>query len=71
MAESEQELLEQLRQIPLKEYEAHRRRLEKLETPRQHRYRLHRKPLEAMQKLLDQHSSRRAALAIEKGPLPP
>ena len=71
IAESEQDLLEQIRQVPLKEYETHRRRLEELEAPRQHLYRLHRKPIEAMQQLLDRHSSRRAALALKKGQPPP
>jgi hypothetical protein len=66
IAESEQDLLEQIRQVPLEEYKAHRRRLQELEAPRQHLYRLHRKPLEAMQKLLGRHSSRRAELALQK-----
>ena len=69
IAESEQDLLEQIRQVPLEEYKAHRRRLQELEAPRQHLYRLHRKPLEAMQKLLGQHASRRAELALQKEPL--
>ena len=71
VADSEQDLLEQIRQVPLAEYKAHRRRLEKLEAPRQHLYRLHRKPLEAMQRLLTRHSSRRAVLALEKDQVPP
>jgi hypothetical protein len=70
IAESEQDLLEQIRQVPLEEYKAHRRRLQELEAPRQHLYRLHRKPLEAMQKLLGRHSSRRAELVLQKE-LPP
>ena len=65
MAESAQDLLEQIRQVPLEDYRLHRRRLEELEAPRQHLYRLHRKPLEAMQKLLDRHSSRRTELAFQ------
>lgn len=71
VAESEQDLLEQIRHVPLEEYQAHRRRLKKLEAPRQHLYRLHRKPLEAMQRLLARHSSRRAVLAFEKDRVPP
>ena len=70
IAESEQDLLKQIRQVPLEEYKAHRRRLQELEAPRQHLYRLHRKPLEAMQKLLGRHSSRRAELTFQKE-LPP
>jgi hypothetical protein len=66
IAESEQDLLEQIRQVPLEEYKAHRHRLQELEAPRQHLCRLHRKPLAAMQKLLGRHSSRRAELALQK-----
>jgi hypothetical protein len=71
IAESEQDLLEQIRQVPLEEYITHRRRLEELEAPRQHLYRLHRKPLKAMHKLLDQHTTRRAELALHKELPPP
>jgi hypothetical protein len=71
IAESAQDLLDQIRQVPLEEYRAHRRRLEELEAPRQHLHRLHRKPLKAMQKLLDRHSSRRAALALKRNRSPP
>jgi hypothetical protein len=66
IAESEQDLLEQIRQVPLEEYRAHRHRLEELEAPRQHLHRLHRKPLEAMHKLLDRHTARRTELALQK-----
>ncbi len=71
MAECEQDLLEQLRQVPLAEYQAHRRRLAELEAPRQHLHRLHRKPLKAMQQLLDRHTSRRTELALQKELPPP
>ena len=66
IAESEQELLEQIRQVPLEEYKTHRRRLEELEAPRQHLHRLHRKPLETMQKLIDRHTARRAELGHQQ-----
>ncbi len=66
IADSEQDLLEQICQVPLEEYKAHRRRLEELEAPRQHLHRLHHKPLKAMQKLLDRHTARRAELAHQK-----
>lgn len=69
IAESEHDLLEQICQVSLEEYKAHRHRLQELEAPRQHLYRLHRKPLEAMQKLLGQHLSRRAELALQREPL--
>ena len=62
VADSEQDLLEQIRQVPLDEYKAQRRRLEELEAPRQ---RLHRQPLETMQKLIDRHTVRRAALELQ------
>lgn len=71
IAESEQELLEQIRQVPLDEYKTHRRRLEELEAPRQHLHRLHRKPLETMQVLIDRHTTRRAELGHQQElPLP-
>ena len=66
VADSEQDLLEQIRQVPLAEYKAHRRRLEKLEAPRQHLHRLHRKPLETMQKLIGRHTARRAELVLQQ-----
>jgi hypothetical protein len=66
VADSEQDLLEQIRQVPLEEYMAHRRRLEELEAPRQHLHRLHRKPLETMQKLIDRHTARRAELVLQQ-----
>jgi len=69
VADSEQDLLEQIRQVPLDEYKAHRRRLEKLEAPRQHLQRLHRKPLGAMQKLIDRHTTRRTELVLRQEPL--
>ena len=68
VADSEQDLLEQIRQVPLDEYKAHRRRLEKLEAPRQHSHRLHRKPLETMHKLIDWHTARRAELVLQQEP---
>lgn len=60
--ESEEDLLEQLRQVPLEDYQAHRRRLAEAEAPRQQLYRLHRDPLGTMRRLVDQHAARRAAL---------
>jgi hypothetical protein len=63
LAESEQDLLTQLRQVPREDYQAQRRRLAQGEATRQHLSRLHHKPGEAIQRLLDQHASRRAILA--------
>lgn len=62
LADNEDELLEQIRQVPLEEYEKNRRRLAEAETPRRFLHRLHRDPLGTMHKLLNQHASRRAKL---------
>lgn len=63
LAESEEELLEQIRQVSLEEYRENRRRLEEAEAPRRLLYRLHRDPLVTMRGLVKQHAARRAALA--------
>jgi hypothetical protein len=63
LAESEEELLEQIRQVSLQEYRENRRRLEEAEAPRRLLYRLHRDPLGTMRGLLKQHAVRRTALA--------
>ena len=62
LAESEEELLQQIRQVPLAEYQARRLRLAEAEAPRQLLHRLHRDPLGTMRRLVDQHAARRAAL---------
>jgi hypothetical protein len=71
LAESEEHLLQQLRQVPLAEYEAHRLRLAEAEAPRQFLHRLHRDPLKTMRGLIDQHAARRAELASNTGLSPP
>jgi len=71
LAESEEDMLQQLRQVPLAEYQACRRRLAQAEAPRQLLRRLHRDPLRTMRDLLDQHAARRAALAFSTGLPPP
>ncbi len=63
LAESEEELLEHIRQVPLEEYRENRRRLEEAEAPRRLLHRLHRDPLSTMRNLVKQHAARRAALA--------
>jgi len=63
LAESEAELLEQIRQVPLEEYRKCRRRLEEAETPRRLLHRLHRDPLKTVRDLVRQHADRRATLA--------
>ncbi len=68
MAESEQDLLDQLRRVPLAEYQAHRQQLARDETARQQRYRFHHDPAKAIAALLEQHTSRRAALIASQCP---
>ncbi len=62
LAASESELLQQLRQVPLDEYLARRRRLAQAEAPRQFLCRLHRNPLRTIRDLIDRHAARRAEL---------
>jgi hypothetical protein len=71
LAESEQTLLEQLRQVPLAEYQARRLRLAEAEAPRQFLCRLHRDPLDTARSLVHKHAARRAALAASTGLSPP
>ncbi len=63
LAESQEELLEQIRQVPLDEFRKNRLRLEKAEAPRRLLHRLHRDPLKTMRDLLKQHAARRVALS--------
>jgi hypothetical protein len=67
LAESEKELLEQIRQVSLEEYRENRRRLEEAEAPRRLLHRLHRDPLDTMYNLVKQHAVRRATLASATG----
>ena len=62
LAESEAELLEQIRQVSLEKYRENRRRLEEAEAPRRLLYRLHRNPLRTMRDLIKQHAVRRDTL---------
>ncbi len=71
LGESEQDLLYQLRQVPLAEYQAGRRRLAEAEAPRQLLRRLHGDPLRTMRDLVGQLAARRAALASSTGLPPP
>lgn len=71
LAESEEDLLEQLRRVPLAEYQDRRRRLAEAEAPRQLLYRLHRDPLRTMRNLVDRHTARRAELTPNTGLPPP
>jgi hypothetical protein len=67
LAESEKDLLEQLRQVPLQEYQDRRRHLAEAEAPRQLLYRLHRDPLRTIRNLVDRHTARRAELTSNTG----
>jgi hypothetical protein len=68
VAESEEELLEQIQQVPLEKYQQRRRRLAEAEAPRRLLHRLHRDPASAMRQLLDQHAARRAELSSSRSP---
>ena len=48
----------QLQQVPLAEYQAHRRRLGEAEAPGQFLRRLHHDPVSAMQRLVDRYLER-------------
>jgi predicted unusual protein kinase regulating ubiquinone biosynthesis (AarF/ABC1/UbiB family) len=54
-AESEVELLEHLRKVPIEVYQTHRQQLQKAEKPRQFLYRLHRNPEDTVHKLVSNH----------------
>ena len=71
LAESEDELLEQIQQVSIEVYRENRRRLEEAEAPRRLLYRLHRNPLGTMRGLIRQHTARRAVLASASDPSPP
>lgn len=68
LADSEDELLEQIRQVPLEEYEENRRCLAEAESPRRFLHRLHRDPLGTMRQLLEQQAARRTELAASRAP---
>jgi hypothetical protein len=68
LAESEEDLLEQIRHVPLEEYKTCRCRLEEAEAPRRLLHRLHRDALGTMRQLLDQHAARRAELDSSRAP---
>lgn len=56
LAESEEMLLTQIREVPVAEYNTQRRRLALAEAPRQQKHRLHRHPVRTIQALVDQHT---------------
>lgn len=71
LAESEEDLLQQLGQVRLAEYQARRLRLAEAEAPRRFFHALHRDPLNTMHGVVAQHTARRAALAVSTGLSPP
>lgn len=70
-AESEEQLLAHIRQVPLEVYQEHRRRLEEAQAPHRFLRRLHRDPLRAVRDLIDQHAARRAELEATSDLPPP
>ena len=64
LAESEEDLLEQIRQVSPEVYRKNRRRLEEAEAPRRLLHCLHRDPLATMRGLVKQHAARRSALSL-------
>jgi hypothetical protein len=67
-AKSEEELLTQLRSVPLDRYRHHRRRLEQAAEPRRFLHRLHRNPDGTVQSLADAYQERRRQLLQMKNP---
>jgi hypothetical protein len=67
LAESEDDLLEQLRQVPLEAYQDRRKRLADAEAPRLLLRRLHRDPARTIHHLVGQHAARRAHLTSNTG----
>lgn len=67
-AKSEEELLAQLRSVPLDRYRHHRQRLEQAAEPRRFIHRLHRNPDDTIQSLADAYQQRRRQLLQSKSP---
>jgi len=59
LADSRQELLQQMQVVPIDSYLQHRRQLAEAEKPRQFLDRLHRDPLDTVTLLVEQHNQRR------------
>ena len=62
-AETEADLLGQLREVRLADYQAARRRLAEAEAPRQFLHRLHRDPVKTVRQLLHDYAARQIELA--------
>lgn len=71
-AHSQEELLEQMRSVPLSRYYVHRRRLDQAAAPRRFLHRLHRNPQRTMHQLAHAYIARRRFLAhTNKSPASP
>jgi hypothetical protein len=68
IADSERDLLEHLQHVPMGDYQAHRKRIAQCEANRQQRYRFHHDPAQAIQALLEQHATGRAAFTTSQCP---
>lgn len=68
MADSEPALLDQLRQVPLEAYYRHRHRLAEAEAPHPFLRRLHRDPVDAMQRWAVQYTACREGVSEETAP---
>jgi hypothetical protein len=62
-AETETELLSQLREVKLADYQLQRRHLAEAAAPRQFLHRLHRDPVRTVRRLLNDHAARQVELA--------
>ena len=62
LSESEEQLLQQIQQVPYDVYRQHLRLLDEAEEPRRFLHRLHRNPLATIHSLIDQHTARRSEL---------
>ncbi len=63
LANSQQELLQQMQVAPIDSYLQHRRQLAEAEKPRQFLDQLHRNPLDTVTLLVEQHNQRRQQIA--------
>ena len=70
MAQSEEQLLEQLRQVPVKDYQAQRKFQANAESPRKFLARLHRDPAKIMQQLAEKYVALQSDLAKLPVPIP-
>jgi len=70
MAQSQEQLLEQLRSVPLSDYQLLRKRLVQAEGLHQFLYRLHRDPVKTMSHLADSYNKRQFELTCHRTSTP-